>query len=837
MTSGPEHKGEDEGAEVEGAPPPLDTSALRWRCDPETLGFASTEEVEPIPGVVGQDEAIEALRFGLAIHAAGQNVYVRGLKGTGRLTMVRRLLEEIRPQAPAAPDHLYVHNFEHPDRPKLLTVERGRGELFCEKLEELRAFITRELDNALNTEELGARRKQIEQRTLAAVKEQTEPLETELGEAGLALVIRESGGTAQPVILPLVEGKPVPPERFAEMIEAGDLSEDALEQLQSRSDAAREQVDKVFRKVGKLQREMRRDIRELLRSEAEAQLRAATGELREAFPGEDVAAYLDALVHDVVHRSLGELDSIEEQIHRYEANPLSCHGADEPAPVIVETVPSMRALLGTIDAVTTPEGGARADHTSIRAGSLLRADGGVLVLEVAELLAHPGAWSAVVRSLRSSKVELVLPELPMLMPVPSLKPEPVPVNVKVVLLGDARLYYLLDQLDNDFPHLFKVLADFDEVIPRSPETVGLYAGVFARIVREEKLPHFSAGAIAELAEHGARVAASGGKLTARIGRLADIAREAAFLARHPEGPGSEFEGEGEPQVTGEQVREAVRRTKRRGEGPARRFRELVRDGRMRVSTEGKKVGQINGLAVIQAGPLTYGFPTRITATLGTGVGGAVNIERESQLSGAIHTKSFYILGGLLRQLLRSEHPLSFEASIAFEQSYGGIDGDSASGAEIVCLLSALTDLPIRQDLAMTGAIDQLGNVLAIGAVNEKIEGFYDTCQVRSPCTAKGVVIPASNVGDLMLRHDVLEACERGEFRVWAVETIQEAMALFFGVPVGERDPETGFYPEGTVLHRAVFTAFELWQRAQAKPEDFEIVERDDGDGDGGPQGE
>ena len=282
-------------------------------------------------------------------------------------------------------------------------------------------------------------------------------------------------------------------------------------------------------------------------------------------------------------------------------------------------------------------------------------------------------------------------------------------------------------------------------------------------------------------------------------------------------------------VSGEHVREAIARTKRRGDLPARRFREMVTQERIRIATTGEMVGQISGLAVIQAGPLTYGFPTRITATVGTGTGGTVNIEREAELSGSIHTKGFFILGGLMRRLLRSEHPLTFDASVAFEQSYGGIDGDSASGAEIVCLLSALTNEPIRQDLAMTGAIDQLGNILPIGAVNEKIEGYYDTCKALGLTGTQGVVIPAANVGDLMLRHDVVEACARGEFRVWSVRRIHEAVALYFGRPAGEVDLASGFYPEGSVLHSAVMAAFVLWQRAEATPQDFEVVgvERDE----------
>jgi predicted ATP-dependent protease len=805
---------------VEGTPKPLPVPDLRWRCDPSSLGFSSTAELECVAGVLGQDDAVDALRFGLEIHAPGQNIYVRGLKGTGRLTTVRRLLEDIRPQSPPAPDHLYVHDFEHPDRPRLLTVERGRGELLCEKVGELRRYITKDLGNALTGELVTARRKQLEQDKLAEVRATTEPLEADLAAAGLALVMRDVGGVAHPMILPLYEGKPVPPDHIPELIKEGVFTSEQLEELERRSEAVSDRVAAVFHEVGLMQRDLRQKVRAMFQAEAESLLGEATRELRELFSQPRLHEWLDALIHDLVHRRLAELDQIEKFATLYEVNPLSCHAAEESSPVIVETVGSMRSLLGTIDVVATPDGLARVDHTCVRAGSLVQADGGVLVLEAVELLSQPGAWSALVRTLRSGKVELILPER--VIPVPSLKPEPVPVNVKVVLLGDSQLYYALDQLDNDFPHLFKVLADFDEMLPRTSKSVDLYARVLTRIADEEKLPPFAATAVAELAEHGARIAAARGKLTARFGRLADLAREAAFLAR------KQAEDESECRVEGEHVREAVRRTKRRGDLPARRFRELVADGRIRIVTEGLAVGQINGLAVMSAGPLTYGFPTRVTATLGTGVGGTINIERESELSGSIHTKGFFILGGLLRQLLRSEHPISFEASIAFEQSYGGIDGDSASGAEFVCLLSALTDLPIRQDLAMTGAIDQLGNVLPIGAVNEKIEGFYDTCKAHGFNGKQGVVIPAANLGDLMLRHDVLEACERGEFHVFAAANIRDALSLFFDLPAGERDVESGFYPEGSVLHRAVMSSFALWQRAEAKPEDFELVESEGG---------
>jgi predicted ATP-dependent protease len=373
----------------------------------------------------------------------------------------------------------------------------------------------------------------------------------------------------------------------------------------------------------------------------------------------------------------------------------------------------------------------------------------------------------------------------------------------VVLLGDPDLYHLLDAFDRDFPYLFKVLADFDSSLPCEESTVSDYAGVIARIAREEELPPYSGQAIAALAEHGARIAGRSDRLTTRFGRLADIAREGAFIARKA----------GRELVERAEIEEAVRLTKRRADLPSRRFRRAIREGTIRIATTGAVVGQVNGLAVIHAGPLTYGFPTRITATIGPGTAGTINIEREAELSGSIHTKGFYILGGLLRHLLRTTHPLAFSASIAFEQSYGGIDGDSASAAEMCCLLSALTGVPIRQDRAMTGAIDQHGHIQPIGAANEKIEGFYDVCQELGLTGEQAVIIPRANVIDLMLRIDVVEACRRDQFHILAVDTIEEAIELFCGVPAGVRR-EDGTYPPGTLLATAVERAHEFWRMAK-----------------------
>lgn len=794
------------------SPSPLPATALRWHCDPAALGFRSTTEVKPADGIVGQEGALEAVRFGLEIAAPGQNVYVRGLTGTGRLTLVRHMLEQIRPASRPAPDYAYVHDFEVPDRPRLLPLPRGRGEEFRDRVADVCRFIETELASAVDSDTLKARRGELEREAAARSEAITAPLEKDLERDGLALVLARSSGGARPMVLPLIEGQPTAGEELAKARTEGKIDDARLEELQAHAEAARPRVEEAFEALAKVHADTRSRMRELLKEEAARVLSAQLAEVRRDFDTPRVHRFLDGIVHDLCTRRLPDLEQASEFVGRYEVNLVVTRPVDAPPPIIVENAPSVRTLVGTIDPGLDTDARRRADHMSIHAGSLLRADGGVLVMEAREVLLQPGAWAALVRTLRTGRLELVPPDvIPVPWMPPSLKPEPVEIEVKVVLLGDASLYYTLDARDADFPNLFKVLADFDATIPRDDAGLSIYASVLARLAKDEALPPFDAGAVAALCEHGARIAAEREKLTARFGRLADIAREAAYLAGKA----------GAREVSAAHVSDAVRRTKRRADGPARRLRELVARGDIRIATSGQVVGQLNGLAVISAGPLTYGFPTRITASVAPGIGGAVNIERESHLSGAIHTKAFYILGGLLRRLLPTEFPLTFEASIAFEQSYGGIDGDSASGAEICCLLSALTALPIDQRFAMTGAIDQLGNVLPIGAVNEKIEGFFDTCSSRSEPPA-GVIIPRANVGDLMLRHDVVDACADGRFHVYPVDHIREAITLFFGRPAGTLD-EHDAYPADSVLGIAMSRAELLWQRvasrARAKAKD------------------
>lgn len=778
----------------------LEIDRLRWSCDLSCLEFESTDDVEPTREVIGQDDAVDALKYGLEVVGNGHNVFVRGLSGTGRMTLLRQLLEELRPSRPVAGDRCYVHNFHDPVRPRLITLPPGEGLSFRRSIDRLVEFIERELIPSLSSEKMQARRADLDASTQSQVEELGSPFEEQLKEAGLAIVPVQAGQTMQPTILPLIEGQPVPMQAFEKLRAQGKIPPAEAKRILRDIAAFESRFAEVSERIQEIQAEHRGALQQLYEAEARMALGTHIQEIQQAFPHPGVVTFFEELADDLLARGLETLEEDQSFLELYRANLLRGHDPGEGCPVIVENIPSVVNLLGTIERGPGPGGQAQAGHMMIRPGALLRADGGFLILEARDLLTEPGAWRQLVRVLRTGRLEIVPTDAQHLLAGPTMKPEAIPISVKVILLGDPGLYYALDQQDPDFSHLFKVLADFDTTIPRDESGARAYASVLSRICRSEGLLPFSRDAVAAIVEHGARIAARHDRLTTRFGRLADIAREASFVAGR----------DGRRRVVATDVDAAFRNGKRRADLPARHFRNMVHQGTIHIEVTGSEIGQVNGLAVTHAGPLTYGFPSRITATIGPGQDGALNIEREAELSGAIHTKAFYILGGLLRHLLRLDHPLAFSASVAFEQSYGGIDGDSASGAEMCCLLSALTDIPLRQDLAMTGAIDQHGRILPVGAVTEKIEGFFDVCQELGLTGTQGVVLPLANAGDLMLRKDVVEACREGRFHVYGVQRIEDALELLTGLPAGTRGP-TGRYPEPTLLGRAERRAAAYWR--------------------------
>ena len=606
---------------------PLGASSLRWCCDDVLPSFETTDEVEPITGVVGQDDAIEALRYGLEIFAPGQNIYVRGIAGTGRMTLVRQLLEDISPSCPLADDRAYVHNFAQPSRPRLIVLPRGRGRAFRRGVDRLIEFVEEELAQTLNSESMRAKRAALDRTAQNAMRELGAPFEEELRAIGLALVTRSTSGGVQPDILPVVEGEPVPFETLETMRSQGKIEAGEVERIRERIGSFSRTFEEINHKIAERRLRHREDLRALLETETRRFLGYYIEAIESEFGVPEVCDFLADVVADLVQR-LGALDQIKKATRKYRVNPILEHRADAGCPIVIENAPTLRNLLGEIEREFVAQGGMHADHMMIQGGSLLNADGGFLILEARDVLAEPGAWKVLIRSLRSGMLEIVPAELASPFGAPFLKPDPIPINVKVVLIGDGGLYEILNGTDPDFGQLFKVLADFESTIPRDRTGVRYYAGVISRIARDEDLLPFRREAVVALVDHGARIAGRRDRLTTRFGRLADIAREAAFLA----------DKENRRSVQRNDVREAIRRGRRRADLPARRFRQMIAEGTIGIRTTGTEIGQVNGLAVVSTGPLTYGFPQRITATVGPGSAGVVDIEREAELSGAIHTK-------------------------------------------------------------------------------------------------------------------------------------------------------------------------------------------------------
>jgi len=782
----------------------LDWQQVRWQCDAKKLGFKTTKDVAPVDMIIGQDDALEALEFAIECPAFGQNVFVRGLSGTGRMSMVSKILRDVKPSLEEKQEHCYVANFAQPDRPKLISLPAGRGVKFKNMMDKLSLFISEDLRKAMESDDLIQAKNKAEEKLQAEILKITEPFEAELAKNAMAMLNVTTQQGQQTIIAPLIEDKIIDPNVWQQKIADGEISEEQQKTLMDAQQAYSKKLEDVGRKVNAIKENGAVVIRSLYESHVSKLIDQEVSGFAKQFKNTAVLAYLESVKVDVLDQYFSQKKQAFNPYERYAVNVLLQHDNKKDCPVLVERVPSLQNLLGSIESKWSENGPVLADHMSIVGGSLLRADGGFLVLDARDVLAEQGAWKTLIRTLKNELLEIVPAEMSWPFGQPSLKPEPIPVSIRVILLGDSSIYYYLDNQDPDFPELFKVLADFDSVISRDDEGFKNYASIIAKIIKEDGLLPFDNEGVARLIEHGARVCSQDNKLTAKFSRVADLAREASYLANKSKAK----------IVSGNDVTHAVRRTKKRAGLPARKFQERLQDNTINLDTDGHTVGQINGLAVIHAGPIVYGFPSRITASIGPGRSGVIDIEDMAGKSGSIHTKGFHILGGLLRYMLPVEHPLTFSASIAFEQSYGGIDGDSASGAEFCCLISSLTQVPINQGFAMTGAIDQHGRLQAIGGVNEKIEGFFDTCHYRGLTGQQGVVIPKANAGELMLRSDVQEACKNNLFTVHAVSHISEAIEVLMGQPAGVLID--GDYADNSILGKAMKMAKKYWLNTQAK---------------------
>ena len=768
---------------------------LRWRCPDSWLPADSTAGIEPSRGIIGQDRAVKALEFGLAVESLGFNVFVTGLTGTGRMTAIELHIGPLAEQGQPPDDLVYVYNFDRPERPRLLRLAAGRGVVLRDGLERLLHDMRANLPGIFDGEEFQRRLELAVEDLKARQQELLRAFERRVRDAGFTLVQVQVGSVTRPEILPLVDDRPVTMEKLATLAGEGKFERDRLEGLEAQHGRLSEELQRVFHEMMAVREAMLTRAAELRRTTLAPILDRDLAVIAQAVEDPRARPFLEEVKADIgdhleLFASAEGLSEDGDPLLRYRVNVIVDNAALKGRPVVIETEPTLSNLFGTVEGRVNPHLQSTSDHTRVRAGSLVRANGGFLVVNAFDVVSEAGVWPALKRALRYRRVMIRPRDMLFALSGQALQPEPVELDVKVVMIGDRALFDLLHDLDEEFRKIFKVLADFDSEMPSGQGQVREFLALMSRIVRDEQLPHLDRAAMRALAEESVRLARHRHRLSARFSDVADILREAAYLARLT----------GAEQIRESDVRGAVRARRDRHSLPEEKLTALMLDGVLTVASGGSEVGQVNALAVYDLGYHAFGLPGRVTARIALGREGVVNIEREARLSGRTHDKGVLILAGYLRGTFAAELPLSMTASLAFEQSYTGIDGDSASSTEVYAILSALSGLPVRQDVAVTGSVDQNGRIQAIGGVNEKVEGFFELCRRRGLTGRQGVLIPAANVADLQLEPDVVEAVRRGQFHVWCAAGVEEGIELLTGVPAGERGADGG-YPADTVFGR------------------------------------
>jgi lon-related putative ATP-dependent protease len=786
----------------------LTAGEIRATCDPKALGFESTDQLPVLDGMIGQERALDATRFGIGVKHVGYNLFVLGPPATGKTSTMQRLLTKAAEREAIATDVCYVHNFSDPYRPTALHVPAGRGRELQRQMAGLVEECKVKLPRAFEGEGFERQKSQI----LADLARRQEAVVGELeGRARPVgfVVVRTPTGLG---VAPAPSGKPLDPEEFSA------LPAVVQEGLGAAARELHQHLDATLRQLRQLEREAAQAHEKLVSEVAAAVTRHLIGELRESFSGLDaVQRYFNAVEKDLIAHAEEFRGSADDKpmlpflpppgafMDRYRVNVLVDRSQDRGAPVVIETNPTHGNLLGKIEH-RAHFGTLVADFTLIRPGALHRANGGYLILEAKDLLRNFLAWESLKKALKSRSIRIEEPlEEYRLVTTASLAPEPISLSVKVVLIGNPLLYYLLYNLDEDFGELFKVKVDFDDSFERTRDAELLYARFVAGACREDKLTPFSAAGIARLIEHGSRMVAHQQRLSSRLGVLLDVVRDAAFYAAE----------RGHGQVTGDDVDHAIGQKIYRSNLVEERVGRMIQEGTLLIATEGEVVGQVNGISVMSTGDHSFGRPSRITVRTFAGEPGIVDIERESKLGGRIHSKGVMILSGFLGGRYARERPLAVSASITFEQQYEEVDGDSASCAELLALLSSLSGIPLAQSIAVTGSVNQRGEMQPVGGINEKIEGFFDVCRARGLTGRQGVLIPAANVRHLMLRQDVVDAVREQKFHIHAAASVDDALEILSGRPAGERSEPGARFPAGSFNAAVEHALAESFDRLKA----------------------
>lgn len=765
----------------------LSYKQLRKSTDPESLNLESTEDLKPLDGIIGQPRAVSSLRFGLGIQEVGFNVFVSGPRGMGKMTAVKSFLEELARNKPTPSDWCYVNDFTDGDQPKALRLPAGRGKEFQQDVKKFVEFIHREIRKLFESDEYNAKHDQV----VGVMQNKRDQLMREFNTAAMAQGFTLQATQLGVVLLPSKDGRAMSEEEWKSISQT---DQDAL--IEKRK-ALEERLKTVLKEVRLMERTAQQALMELDKQAVRFLVGGVLDDLKEKYKNlSDASGWFDDIENDILEniepfkQSSDTKEKADEvPSNTYQVNLFVDNSKQEGLPVVVELNPTYNNLFGRIEKEVY-QGTLYTDFTMIKPGALHRANGGYIVLQVEDVLKHFMSWDGLKRALRSSSIQIEeIGESMGLTTTKTIRPQPIPLDVKVVLIGRSMMYYMLHQYDDDFPELVKVKADFDTQMDRDDKNTQDFLTFISTLCKKENLKHLNSPAAAKVLEFAARLADDQEKLSTHFAAMADVIREAHYWAVQDQAA----------QIREIHVQKALDEKVYRSNLMQKRIQELITQKVFLIDTESAVVGQINGLAVIRMGEYEFGRPNRITASVGPGTEGIIDIERQVQLGGPLHSKGVLILNGFLSETFGARKPLTLSCRLVFEQSYDGVDGDSASSTELYTILSALAQVPLRQGIAVTGSVNQKGEIQAIGGVNEKIEGYFDICSAMGLSGKQGVMIPRSNVQHLMLREDIVTAVKEGKFHIWAVSTIAEGIEVLTGKPAGVRSKD-GAFPKKTLYH-------------------------------------
>ncbi|TVR32554.1 MAG: ATP-binding protein [Spirochaetaceae bacterium] len=779
--------------------PDVDQHLRSALLDPKLVRFGISEEdvralddAERGFDIIGQPRALRALHLAVQMRGKGYNLFVTGMPGTGKRSAIRQVTEQYRGDLSRLRDYAYVYNFHRPDRPRLLTFAPGAGTQFRDSMHALVKTVRQNLEALSQNERFTSKRDQIIIQAEGHENKALRDFEGRIGREGFQIVqVEDSDEQQRTDIAPVYDGETTSFDAIQKRVNGGEIDESWWRSAREKYYQYMDEMNQIFLRLRSERGRIEQKLKELRVAAIEPGIDQAFAEIKAGFADPAIHRYLDEARSDILenvdwfmppHSDAARDEPESLPIERYDVNVIVNHRDSTEAPLVFESHPDYQKLFGLQEYAMEPGGETRTSFMMLRAGALLNASGGFLVLRAEDIIPHDDLWNALKRAIGDARAEIRPTPGPLPVPVGALKPEPAPIDVKVILSGPDSLYDILYNQDDEFGKLFKVPAEFDSMMERSPETMREYVGFARLIAREEQLLPLHPSALAAIMEYGVRLSEFRDKLSTRFSQIADLIREADHWAR----------GEGMSEINRDMVDRTLNERRYLYNLPEEKIDEQILSGELLIDVRGSAVGRINGLAIVDRGFYAFARPMLITARTAPGSDGIINIERESGLSGELHDKGIYILEGFLQSKYAHDFPLSITASVCFEQSYVEVDGDSASSAEVYVLLSAIADVPLRQDIAVTGSVNQMGEIQPVGGISEKVEGFYQVCLQMGITTTQGVIIPRQNLPNLILSYEVQQAIQEGRFHIWTVQTIDEGMQILTGVPSGNRGPRGGF---------------------------------------------